>query len=166
MKFTKKGQAALEFLTTYGWAFLVILVMIGALGYFGVLSPQNFLPQRCSVGPEFTCDDYQATSSGPGGDVNVSAVLKNNLGEAMDVDATDFSAVSGTLKMNCTTSKTRISAGEGLTLSCEKGGSSADLVAPIGSKVKFLIQGKYKPIGKTFYKPITVEVYATLQPSS
>lgn len=37
-----KGQAALEFLTTYGWAFLVILVMIGALTYFGVLAPAKF----------------------------------------------------------------------------------------------------------------------------
>ena len=28
-----------EFLTTYGWAFLIILIMIGALAYFGILSP-------------------------------------------------------------------------------------------------------------------------------
>jgi len=35
----KKGQAIFEFFITYGWAFLVILVMIGALAYFGILSP-------------------------------------------------------------------------------------------------------------------------------
>ena len=39
----RRGQAALEFLTTYGWAFLVILVMIGALAYFGVLDPERFV---------------------------------------------------------------------------------------------------------------------------
>lgn len=44
MKF-KKSQAALEFLFTYGWAILVILVAIGALAYFGVLSPCKVYPE-------------------------------------------------------------------------------------------------------------------------
>jgi len=45
--FNKRGQAALEFLSTYGWAFLVILVMIGALGYFGVLDPSQYVTDSC-----------------------------------------------------------------------------------------------------------------------
>ncbi len=53
--FNKKGQAALEFLTTYGWAFLVILVMIGALSYFGVFSPENYVPDQCSFGSVLSC---------------------------------------------------------------------------------------------------------------
>ena len=48
----KRGQAALEFLSTYGFAFLIILVMIGALAYFGVLDPTRFLPNRCQVSAE------------------------------------------------------------------------------------------------------------------
>jgi hypothetical protein len=43
----KKGQSALEFLMTYGWAILVVLAAIGALAYFGVLNPTNFLPDQC-----------------------------------------------------------------------------------------------------------------------
>ena len=62
----KKGQAALEFLTTYGWAFLVILVMIGALAYFGVLDPTKFLPQRCQFGAEMHCERF-ALDSATGG---------------------------------------------------------------------------------------------------
>jgi len=42
----KKSQAAMEFLMTYGWAILVVLVAIAALAYFGVLSPEKFLPDR------------------------------------------------------------------------------------------------------------------------
>jgi uncharacterized protein (UPF0333 family) len=38
----RKGQAAMEFLMTYGWAILVVLAAIGALAYFGVLSPDKF----------------------------------------------------------------------------------------------------------------------------
>ena len=36
MKKNNRAQAALEFLMTYGWAILVVLVSIGALAYFGV----------------------------------------------------------------------------------------------------------------------------------
>jgi hypothetical protein len=42
----KKGQAAMEFLMTYGWAILVVLAAIAALAYFGVLSPSKLLPER------------------------------------------------------------------------------------------------------------------------
>lgn len=55
---SRKGQAALEFLTTYGWAFLVILVMIGALAYFGVLNPKKFIPPSCTIGAPFLCEDH------------------------------------------------------------------------------------------------------------
>src|SRR3989338_6713281 len=55
-KFSGKSQAALEFLTTYSWAFLVIIIMVGALAYFGVLSPSKLLPDRCNFGSEISCD--------------------------------------------------------------------------------------------------------------
>lgn len=35
---------AMEFLMTYGWAILVVLVAVGSLAYFGVLSPDHFVP--------------------------------------------------------------------------------------------------------------------------
>ncbi|MBI5391980.1 hypothetical protein HZB00_03170, partial [Candidatus Woesearchaeota archaeon] len=57
----KKGQAAMEFLMTYGWAILVVLVAIGALAYFGVLSPSRFLPRSCTIGPGFSCDDAKVS---------------------------------------------------------------------------------------------------------
>ena len=44
-KKSRKSQAALEFLMTYGWAVLVVLVVIGVLAYFGVLNPCRFYPE-------------------------------------------------------------------------------------------------------------------------
>ena len=35
----KRGQAAMEFLMTYGWAILAAIIAIAALAYFGVFSP-------------------------------------------------------------------------------------------------------------------------------
>ncbi len=37
--FDKKGQAALEYLMTYGWALVVIVIVIAALFAFGIFNP-------------------------------------------------------------------------------------------------------------------------------
>jgi hypothetical protein len=44
-----KSQAAMEFLMTYGWALLIILLVIAALAYFGMLNPDRFLPDKVTV---------------------------------------------------------------------------------------------------------------------
>lgn len=55
-----KSQAAMEFLMTYGWAILVVLAAIGALAYFGVLNPANFVPESCTLTPTsgLACIDF------------------------------------------------------------------------------------------------------------
>lgn len=79
----KKGQAALEFLMTYGWAILVVLVAIGALAYFGVLSPERLLPEKCIIatGSGLYCADHSA--SGATGVVTLR--LKNMLSNSVNV---------------------------------------------------------------------------------
>ena len=77
----RKGQAAMEFLMTYGWAILVVLVAIGALAYFGVLNPSRFLPSSCTIAPGIGCDDFVVTAA------TVQLVLRNGMG-------TDFTAVT------------------------------------------------------------------------
>ncbi len=79
MKFNKKGQAALEFLTTYGWAFLIILVMIGALAYFGVLNPDRFVPERCKLSGEIECDAFSITED------SWRLSVANNLGDEINI---------------------------------------------------------------------------------
>ena len=77
----KKAQAAMEFLMTYGWAILVVLVAIGALAYFGVLNPDKMLPEKCiiSSGSGLFCDSFSVTSSA------VSLKIKNSLAEPINI---------------------------------------------------------------------------------
>ncbi len=80
--YRKKAQAAMEFLMTYGWAILVVLVAIGALAYFGVLSPDQFLPERCQGTSGLDCLDKASISS----DANtVSFAMKNNVGFRINI---------------------------------------------------------------------------------
>ena len=79
----KRGQAALEFLMTYGWAILVVLVAIGALAYFGVLRPEKLLPEKCVIatGSGLYCDDYSAAGT------NLTFRIKNMLADPVNVTA-------------------------------------------------------------------------------
>ena len=62
MRCGKRAQAAMEFLMTYGWALLVVLIAISALAFFGVLNPGRFLPETCVLGPGLACADFKITS--------------------------------------------------------------------------------------------------------
>jgi len=92
-KFLKnlKSQAALEFLTTYAWAFLVILIMIAALAYFGILSPSNLLPDRCNFGSEIECQDFQITYGGASAG-SIDLKLKNSVGEPIVIESITLSS--------------------------------------------------------------------------
>lgn len=84
MIINRKSQAALEFLMTYGWAILVVLVAVGALAYFGVLSPDKFLPAKCTLQAGIACLDHKATAN------SLTLVLQNSLG--FDITLSDIEA--------------------------------------------------------------------------
>src|SRR3989344_4486027 len=52
----KRGQGAMEFLMTYGWAIIVVLVILSALYFLGVFSPKSV--NICSVESPFVCNDF------------------------------------------------------------------------------------------------------------
>ena len=57
----KKAQAAMEFLMTYGWAILIVLIVLAALFYLGIFSPRS--PNACIAIAPITCPDVKATAS-------------------------------------------------------------------------------------------------------
>ncbi len=74
----KRGQAAMEFLMTYGWAILAVLISIAALAYFGVLNPSRFLPQSCTLFPGIACTDVTVNNAG------ITLVVQNGLGQSLN----------------------------------------------------------------------------------
>ncbi|MGC8478929.1 MAG: hypothetical protein ACP5NE_03320, partial [Candidatus Micrarchaeia archaeon] len=45
VKASLKAQSAMEYLMTYGWAILIIAVVLGALFQLGVFNANNFAPK-------------------------------------------------------------------------------------------------------------------------
>ncbi|MFH0714508.1 MAG: hypothetical protein V1847_01655 [Candidatus Diapherotrites archaeon] len=78
--FDKKGQSALEYLMTYGWALVVIVIVIAALFAFGIFNPPSAgtctglnklaYVQHSVSGSEF----YLRLSNGAGGPISITGV--------------------------------------------------------------------------------------------
>lgn len=92
----RKSQAAMEFLMTYGWAILVVLAAIAALAYFGVLSPEKFLPEKCLMETGFTCISSKVETS------QSTIVLQNGYGRTVEITKVDIGACSKTFNTTLT----------------------------------------------------------------
>jgi hypothetical protein len=55
----RKGQTAMEYLMTYGWAILIIMVVLAVLFYLGVLNPAGLTPNQCTFPAGVTCVTYK-----------------------------------------------------------------------------------------------------------
>ena len=85
---SKKAQAAMEFLMTYGWAILVVLAAIAALAYFGVLSPEKFLPEKCIIEPGIACVSHKVEPT------KVTLVISNGKGRTFTITNIDVGGCS------------------------------------------------------------------------
>ena len=80
---TKRGQAAMEFLMTYGWAILAAVIVIGVLASFGVFSPSKYVPTSCTLAAPFGCVENQVTATTD----NITFVMTNGGGVAVTISS-------------------------------------------------------------------------------
>ena len=100
----KKAQAAMEFLMTYGWAILVVLLAIAALAYFGVLNPGKYLPSSCTLPPGLGCTDFKVDADG------VTLVIQNGMG--LDLKNMSISVCGGLAEEGSTPGDVTLTDGE------------------------------------------------------
>ncbi len=85
----KRGQSALEYLVTYGWAILAIVIIAGILWYFGIFNPGKFAGEKqCGGFSAFICQDFKVNTSGW-----VQIVLNNKVGGT--INAVNITSGSG-----------------------------------------------------------------------
>jgi len=59
-----KAQSAIEYLTTYGWAILIMAVVLGALYSLGLFSPGTFAGQECLLPAGLSCTNFYLAPNG------------------------------------------------------------------------------------------------------
>ena len=177
----RKSQAALEFLTTYAWAFLVIIIMVGALAYFGVLSPSKLLPDRCNFGSEISCNkDLLVVKKAATNTIQMK--LKSNFGTQVTIPrdtivlSTDIDGLTCALfKLDEAVPPVKVTKGTGAvdlawdsdkTLTLVVDCSNGDTKLIPKEKVKFNFEITYYPTtaGIAYQKKVFGELFTTVQP--
>ncbi|MFH1649484.1 MAG: hypothetical protein ABIA93_02970 [Candidatus Woesearchaeota archaeon] len=147
----RKGQAALEFLTTYGWAMLIILVMIGALAYFGVLNPYDLLPDKCITGSGFTCVEGAAD----GASDQVFMRIANNLG--MDIKQVNIQQTGGSIT-GCLPTPAAPALWKANEIMEFNWTGPVSCTFSSGERIKLQFEISYTPVGKTYPKTVNGEL--------
>ena len=135
----KKAQAAMEFLMTYGWAILIVLVVLAALFFLGIFNPAT--PNTCLISAPFNCQD-----------VKVSAASTDN----MIIGVSGVSSASVVVSGGCTVSSA-LTNGQTSTLTLTCTGATA------GQKVSGAITGTYILAGSTLSHTIAGTYSATVE---
>src|ERR1700733_12139298 len=72
-----KAQNAMEMLASYGWAIIIIMIVVGALFYLGVFGGRNVQPRA----PPGECSTYRADGPGSITSINLVGVCDGELPE-------------------------------------------------------------------------------------
>lgn len=140
-----KSQAALEFLTTYVWAFLIIMITLGALYYFGIFDFGKYLPQKCVFPSQLKCLDFSLKPS------EARIKLVNNLGE--DIRVTSVQITNDAVPpISCTPPSVpfdwaHAAENDIVFASCSGGGYIADVMAELKISLSYYaINTPSKPV--------------------
>ncbi len=90
-----KGQTALEYLITYGWAILVILVVLAVLWYYGIFNPARWAGESVTEGSAFKIVDKNLVGSTQ----QLSLLIGNKAGTTVTVTGI---ALTGDITGSCT----------------------------------------------------------------
>jgi len=135
-----KAQSAMEYLMTYGWAILIIAVVLGALFSLGVFSGSSLLGTSCIATTGFLCQNPLLSTSG-----TLTATIGQENGytaynayfyvspQSSGVGTTGFP----TTVSPCTspTPGTDLVSGQTVTISCPTGLSSPTIGTPFSGYI-------------------------------
>lgn len=137
---SKRAQAAIEFLTTYGWSFIIIVAVLALMGYFGVTNIGDRLPSQCSFDKSFLCTSYIAQTDGSfafeivsqlSGEINITKVL------------CIFPRVNNGILINLSSNPYTLARGDNITISCDYPSMYAEGIG-LGKKDRFQVKVIYK----------------------
>ena len=90
----KKGQSAVEYLMTYGWAILVLILVIGLLFSTGIFSPNYLVSEECNLGPKLPCITFLYNN---GNDLRLFVNLTNGFEYKIKIKSVGLSFEKGNM---------------------------------------------------------------------
>ncbi len=93
-----KGQASLDFLMTYGWALLIIVLIVAALFSLGIFDAGTFLGSRSSGFTQIGVSAWRIDSGG-----NMTVQLRNRAGNDVNLTLINATLNNQSITYNTTT---------------------------------------------------------------
>jgi len=91
-----KAQSAVEFLTTYAWAFLIIALFISVIVILATIkNPQEYSPSSCYITPELFCTGSVFSTNYSSS--TFAIMFKNNMGVPLSFPQNSFFVYSPSL---------------------------------------------------------------------
>ena len=75
-----RAQASMEYVTTYIYAGLALVIVVGAMGYFGAFDTTTYARESCESGSQVSCVDVHITSEGA-----IGIMLNNNHDRSINI---------------------------------------------------------------------------------
>ncbi len=88
----RKSQSAMEYLMTYGWAILIIAVVLGALFQLGVFNANNFVPKA----PPGSCQVFRPNGPGTTSFIDTEGVCNGEMPQYVSELTASAQVVNGT----------------------------------------------------------------------
>ncbi len=132
----RKAQSSVEFLTTYGWILMVVLLAIGILINYGFFNPSKYLPENVDFGEQLRAEEFFVDSDANGTGL-IALRFRNNF--ARNINITDMEAKLSDEQnyVNCTINEVNISVGRDAIIACPGLTLSTNVKNNINVKVTF-----------------------------
>jgi len=112
----KKGQAALDFLMTYGWAIALVVIIAAVLFALGIFDVSNFIGNKAAGFSGVAVQGWRMDTTGL-----FTLKLANQVGQQINVTAISVNVGSTTVGMNTT------------AFTLAPGAASATLTSPVAA---------------------------------
>ncbi len=163
----KKGQAAMEFLMTYGWAILAAIIAIGVLAYFGVFSPGRLVAGAATANAPFGINAHNILSTGTT-DGTVQLEMIQNSGDTLENVVVAITGTGAMSTVTCTaalagqwSSGTVKRVADGLAIDCTDGGVGDPMIA--GETFTGNIAISYNKLGSTLTQTTSGSIRGAIQ---
>jgi len=77
-----KGQSAVEYIMTYGWALLILAIVIALIISSGIFSPSYLISEECNLGPKLPCRFFLSSE---GGSTTIDMEIDNGFGYTIHI---------------------------------------------------------------------------------
>ena len=146
-KIAKTGQSAVELLSTYAWAFIIIAILVATVGiYISLGAGARYLPSQCNIQPLLPCPQ-SSLSHTTSNQISYKILTINNLAPYMYFTANGFTVSSEGINpsspQNYTGSCEPAIAAKGDEVICTVNIPSTN-APPIGSSVNLEFSLKYQ----------------------